>query len=96
MRTPRFGGHSEQNDWQTGVKILPCPKLRLRAVKYHIFRILESWVQITRIVNARSYFLPFLLNTDVQVVGSTSDKNTHDNMTHLEFMFGIITTNASC
>ena len=22
----------EQNDWQTGVKILPCPKLRLRAV----------------------------------------------------------------
>ena len=23
----------EQNDWQTGVKTLPCPKLRLRAVK---------------------------------------------------------------
>ena len=23
---------SEQNDWQTGVKIIPCPKLRLRAV----------------------------------------------------------------
>ena len=24
--------HCEQNDWQTPVKILPCPKLRLRAV----------------------------------------------------------------
>ena len=23
----------EQNDWQTGVKTLPCPKLRLGAVK---------------------------------------------------------------
>ena len=32
MRTARFCGHCEQNDWQTGVKTLPCPKLRLRAV----------------------------------------------------------------
>ena len=23
----------KQNDWQTGVKTLPCPKLRLRVVK---------------------------------------------------------------
>ena len=32
MRTVRFGSHCKQNDWQTGVKTLPCPKLRLRAV----------------------------------------------------------------
>ena len=31
MRTARFGGQCEY-DWQTGVKILPCPKLRLQAV----------------------------------------------------------------
>ena len=29
---PRRAG-CEQNDWQTGVKTLPCPKLRLQAVK---------------------------------------------------------------
>ena len=33
MRSARFSGHCEQNDWQTGVKALPCSKLRLRAVK---------------------------------------------------------------
>ena len=33
MRTARFGGHCEQNDWQTGVKTLPCPKLRFWATK---------------------------------------------------------------
>ena len=27
MRTARFGGYCEQNDWQTGVKTLPFPKL---------------------------------------------------------------------
>ena len=27
-----LGYTPEQNDWQTGVKTLPCPKLRLRAV----------------------------------------------------------------
>ena len=35
MRTAHFGGHCEQNDWQTGVKTLPCPKLRLRAVRIY-------------------------------------------------------------
>ena len=33
MRTARFGSHCEQNDWLTGVKTLPCPKLRLLTVK---------------------------------------------------------------
>ena len=32
MCTARFGGHCEQNDRQTGVKTLNCPKLRLWAV----------------------------------------------------------------
>ena len=32
MRTVRFGGHCEQNDWQTGEKTWPCPILRLRSV----------------------------------------------------------------
>ena len=32
MCATHFGSHCEQNDWQTGVKTLPCPKLHLRAV----------------------------------------------------------------
>ena len=34
---PEEGGPCEQNDWQTGVKTLPCPKLRLRAVMINMF-----------------------------------------------------------
>ena len=32
MRTTRFGGHCEQNDWQTGVKNITLPQTLFGAV----------------------------------------------------------------
>ena len=43
MRTARFGRHCEQNDWQTGVKTLPCRKLGLRAVIIMVVKHLAAY-----------------------------------------------------
>ena len=36
----------EQNSWHTPMKILLCPKLRLRTVNIHIRRIVSYWHQL--------------------------------------------------
>ena len=49
-QTPPPPPHREQKDWQTGIKTVPCPKLRLRAVTVYLICTVFSFYLLTGIM----------------------------------------------